>query len=89
MVTKGQIVRSKNGRDAEKFLVVVGFCDGFVLLSDGKERPLERPKRKNIKHISPTNTVLCDGQYKTNRSLRHTLHDYSCGKMIKRSVENG
>ena len=54
----GQIVCSKAGRDKGYFMVVVEEGDGFVFVCDGKERPLERPKRKNIKHIAFTNTVL-------------------------------
>ena len=46
-----------------------------VLLSDGKERPLERPKRKNIKHIFPTTVCLTEEMMKTNRSLKHALRD--------------
>ena len=47
----GQIVCSKAGRDKGYFMVVVEEGDGFVFVCDGKERPLERPKRKNIKHL--------------------------------------
>lgn len=81
MVLKGQIVRSACGRDAENFLVVVGFEQDYVLIADGKERPLERPKRKNKKHIFVTKTILKEEQYKTNRSLKYALNDYRCGKL--------
>ena len=72
----GQIVCSKSGRDKGYFLVVVGEADGFVLVCDGKERPLERPKRKNIKHLSFTNQVLEQDSFKTNKSLRKALAVY-------------
>ena len=76
-LVKGQVVRSKAGRDKEKFLVVMGFSEKGVLLCDGKERPLERPKLKNEKHLSPTAMVLADQQLLTNRSIIHGLRDYS------------
>lgn len=72
----GQIVCSKKGRDKGYFLVVVGIEDGAVFVCDGKERPLERPKRKNIKHVSFTNQVLEQESFKTNKSLRKALAVY-------------
>ena len=41
----------------------------------GKGRPLERPKRKNIRHISPTLTVLPEEALATNRKLRAALRE--------------
>ena len=85
MLSLGQIVRSKSGRDANRFMIVVGFSDDMVLVADGKERPLEKPKRKNYKHIAITQTVLEKELYKTNRSLRHALMNYEC-KNIEKGV---
>ena len=72
----GRIVCSKSGRDKGYFLVVVGEDEKFVYLCDGKERPLERPKKKNVKHICLTNTVLGKDSYKTNKSLKKALAVY-------------
>ena len=69
----GQIVCSKAGRDKGYFMVVVEEKEGFVFVCDGKERPLERPKRKNIKHIAFTNTVLEEESSITNKQLRKAL----------------
>jgi ribosomal protein L14E/L6E/L27E len=69
----GQIVCSKSGRDKGYFLVVIGEDDKFLYVADGKERPLEKPKRKNPKHLVFTNTVLEENSFKTNKSLRKTL----------------
>ncbi len=73
---KGKIVCSKAGRDKGYFMVVVDCKDDFVLVCDGKERPLNRPKRKNIKHLQFTNTVLGEADYKTNKSLKKALAVY-------------
>ncbi len=70
---KGRIVCSKRGRDKGYFMVVVDESEGFVYLSDGKERPLERPKKKNVKHIAVTNTVLEAECFKNNKRLRKSL----------------
>ncbi len=72
----GKIVCSKSGRDKGYFMVVVDVKDDFVLVCDGKERSLERPKRKNPKHLSFTNTVLTKDSYKTNKSLKKALAVY-------------
>ena len=73
----GSIVCSKSGRDKGYFLVVVKEEDGFLYVCDGKERPLERPKRKNIKHLALTNTYLDENSYSSNKSLRRALAVYS------------
>ena len=72
----GQIVCSRAGRDKGYFMVVVKECDDFVFVCDGKERPLERPKQKNPKHLCLTNTVLSEEGFKTNKALRKSLAIY-------------
>lgn len=79
----GQIVCSRAGRDKDKFLVVVGIDDGMLLVCDGRERPLERPKRKNVKHLRFTNTRLDENSYKTNKSLKKALAEYRGAKGLK------
>ena len=69
----GQIVCSRSGRDKGYFMVIVSEDDRYVYVCDGKERPLERPKRKNVKHLSVTNTVLPEESFKPNTNLRKEL----------------
>lgn len=75
---KGMVVRSRAGRDKGTFLVVteVKQAGEFVLLADGKHRPLERPKLKRLKHLALTSTVL-DLDEATNQSLRRALRGFS------------
>ncbi len=48
----GRIVTSRAGRDEGQSFVVVGRLDRkHVLVSDGEKRPLERPKKKNVRHL--------------------------------------
>ncbi len=72
----GRVVCSKSGRDKGYFMVVVKEDNDFLYVCDGKERPLERPKRKNVKHLSLTNTVFCENEFKTNKSLKKALAVY-------------
>lgn len=80
----GRIVRSLRGRDKGKLMLVVGASDEGLLVCDGKERPLERPKTKNIKHLCFTNDCLNTAQYSSNRRLRAALYRYSLGADTER-----
>ena len=44
------VVVSTQGRDAGKLFYVIGSDDAFLLLANGKDRSLEKPKRKKRKH---------------------------------------
>lgn len=79
----GRIVCSKSGRDKGYFMVIVKSEKGVVFVCDGKERPLERPKKKNLKHLQFTNKVLCGESFKTNKSLRKALAVYKSTAMFK------
>ena len=72
----GRIVCSKAGRDKGYFMVIVKSENGFLYVCDGKERPLENPKRKNEKHLCFTSTVLESDSYKTNKALKRALAVY-------------
>ena len=56
-MTQGQIVVVKRGRDKGSLMVVVDIDDGYLFLADGRRRKLLKPKKKNIKHVSPTKVV--------------------------------
>lgn len=48
----GMVVTSRAGRDAGDRYVVVGVAGpDMVLVADGRRRGIERPKRKNVKHL--------------------------------------
>ena len=54
----GQIVRSKAGRDKDRWMLIVGIDGDYVFLADGDLRKISRPKRKKIKHITKTQSVI-------------------------------
>lgn len=70
---QGMIVISAAGRDRGRLLAVVRADAEGVWVADGKERPLERPKRKNPKHIVQTEYFLKQPFPSTNRRLRGAL----------------
>ncbi len=48
----GQLVTSKMGRDSgKKYVVVESLPDNHVGVADGFVRKMDRPKRKNLKHL--------------------------------------
>ena len=69
----GSVVRSRAGRDKDKLMAVVGTEGKMLLLYDGKEHRLEKPKRKNPLHVAPTKAVLENSAMSTNRSLKRAL----------------
>ena len=75
-VQKGQVVRAIAGKEQGGFYLVIALEDSFGLLADGKHRPLERPKRKNLRHIAPTLTIW-ETEGLTDRELRRRLHDFA------------
>ena len=54
----GQIVKVKSGRDRDSLMVVVMVEGRYLFLVDGRRRKLCKPKRKNIKHVSPIKVVV-------------------------------
>lgn len=69
---RGMIVISRAGRDKGYPLAVVGTEDGRILVADGGERPLSRPKKKNPLHIAATKkTVEMDNI--SDKALRKAL----------------
>lgn len=72
---RGQIVVSKAGRDRGRFMIVVAADQNCLYVADGKERPLENPKRKNPKHLGATNHCLSEGSFATNRAVRNILRE--------------
>ena len=45
------VVLSTTGRDKGKMFYVIGIEDDYLLLANGKDRTLDKPKRKKQKHV--------------------------------------
>lgn len=70
------IVKSAAGRDKGKFMVIVSLDGDFAFIADGKERKLASPKKKRIKHIKFTKTVVStDGL--TDKGLRKLIREFT------------
>lgn len=75
MLQTASLVRSLAGKDKGQLLGVVREDADGVWLADGKHRPIERPKRKNSRHIQPLGRLLDETAMTTNRALRRALRE--------------
>ena len=83
-LTIADVVVSVAGRDAGNLFYVLGTEEGWLTLANGKDRTIEKPKRKKRKH---TNKVLRsetrvaeklrNGDKVLNSELRRDLTDLS------------
>ena len=72
----GSIVVSLRGHDKGRLYLAVGEENGYLFLCDGKRRRLEKPKRKQIKHIRPLQPDRqCDPAAMTDGRLRRWLSE--------------
>lgn len=83
MVTVGQIVFAKAGREKGNAFVVTKVALPYVFLADGKLRTLSKPKKKKIMHIQITNTIdndindkITNDSYILDAQIRKTLKKY-------------
>lgn len=74
----GKVVRSAAGRDRNSLMVITGQTADHLLVCDGKVRRLERPKRKNPKHVLFTEYCIEPEQFETNRRLKKALKAIEC-----------
>lgn len=71
----GMIVKSTAGRDQGLFMVITAIEGDFAFIADGRIRKLLHPKKKRIKHLKLTNTVI-NTDYLTDKGLRSFLREY-------------
>ena len=55
-IEKGMLAKSKAGHDKNQVYVIYDVDQTYVYLVDGKNRTLERPKKKKIKHVQ----IVCE-----------------------------
>ena len=76
----GDIVVSLCGHDMGEWYIVCKIDNQFVYLVDGKNKPLEKPKKKKHKHVAKTNYFAKEiaqkialKNYMQNAEVRKTL----------------
>lgn len=81
----GSVVLCKMGRDKGGHFMVCGILDeDYVLICDGLSRRLQKPKKKNVKHVKEIGVVLDNiaAKLKTNKKVfdsevRSALRQYN------------
>lgn len=86
--TRGLVVRSAAGRDKDGFFAVLQAGELSAIICDGKRRSLEHPKKKNVKHLFPTKTLLSEESLQTNREIRRALAAYRAGDRFPQEEAN-
>ena len=77
---KGQLVRSKAGRDKTRTLAVLAVDGQMLLVADGDLRKVENPKRKKMQHVAPTATVLENELLNSDQQLRDAIRAYDAAQ---------
>ncbi len=71
----GSVVRATAGRDKGSFFAVTAVDNGSCSIADGKSRKLACPKRKNVRHVSLTGSMI-DIKDITDKKLRTLLKEF-------------
>ncbi len=77
----GSVVWVKSGHDKLSFQVVINiisdkYKNKCLLLCDGRNHKLEKPKKKNLIHVNLTNTVLDESSMVSDKSIRLALRPF-------------
>ena len=81
----GMLAVSRAGHDRETTYVIIGEEGEYVYLADGQSRTVDRPKRKNKKHIQIIKSVQMDKSsdgYK-DLEIKRTIKMYQEGANVK------
>lgn len=76
-IVEGMIVKSLSGHDKNRYYLVIYKENNIAYIADGKRRKLNKLKRKNIKHLNPTKTIIDTDLYKTDKALRNLLWEWN------------
>ena len=76
-----EFAKSLSGHDKNHYYFVVKKEDGFLFLVNGTTRPLEKPKKKNEKHIQiikklPVEVIEILEKEQTNLTIKRAIKRY-------------
>ena len=77
----GEFAKSKAGHDKDEIFVIINIEDENVYLVDGKNRNIEKPKKKKTKHIQLIHYIDSELQNKLNSNVKLQNED------IKRALK--
>lgn len=74
---RGIVVISKAGKDKDMLFAVLKTEGLYCYIANGKLRPIEKTKRKKLRHLQLTNIKLPEESLATNRALRKAIAELS------------
>lgn len=78
----GMLAFSKAGHDKDTVYVIVGEEADTVYLSDGRLKPVEKPKKKKIRHIQIVKKIM-DEEVAEKLQQGKTVRNEEIKKIIK------
>jgi len=82
----GRVALSRAGRDeGRKFLVIQEIDADFVFVADGKNRGIERPKKKRRSHLKPLGRV--DTALREKLLRNETVENHEVRKSLSHEEE--
>lgn len=72
-IVQFSVVKSIAGHDKNNFFVVLKIDGDYALICDGAIRKLSKPKKKKIKHLSITKTILNSEVLNNDCQIRKSL----------------
>lgn len=72
----GKVVRVIAGHDKGLVMMITAVEGDFAYIADGKTRKLQKPKKKRLKHLRFTNTVINTDSL-TDKKLRKIIGEYA------------
>lgn len=74
---KTEFCFSRQGHDKGTLYYIIEETQNYVLVSDGRLHPLEKPKKKNLKHIQRTNFSASQETTVTNDNIKYLIKRFS------------
>lgn len=88
-IRAGMFAISKAGHDKGKLYLVQGTEGEYVYLTDGRIRPMDKPKKKKIRHIQIVHRMMEDfhPEQISNDDVRRAVRQYSSGSAGHKSIK--
>ena len=85
-----EFAKSLSGHDKNHYYFVIKKADGFLFLVNGTTRPLEKPKKKNEKHIQiikklPSEILEILKEEQTDLTIKRAIERYE--KLLNQKQE--
>lgn len=73
------LVLATSGKEKGEYFIIKDISNNFALLVNGKTRPLNNPKLKNIKHIKFCKNLNLDFKFVHDCDIIYQINMFKCG----------